>query len=372
MYLFKYYRPDFFLEKTIRYNELYFSARAQLNDPNDLNIEYRFDNKLIYWELLLRKLCDKSYSDLSDLLDLNNPNIRKGLNRIFRGAKIKSSLDQLDNLFDSHIDEIRKVLHDGMLPIDKIDPAVYGSNPDPQQFLVTLCENSLKERLYSKIVPAAFSVSFSSNALDRMMWAHYAAGFSGSVVIYETQSFKHGGQHNIGMKVRDNIFSVHQFFFPVKPVIYNNRAKEVSLLDPRSNTTELFLTKNKFWKYESEYRMYIPEMNAGIGNERSIRGLINRNVGHIFHHETHAIKGVIFGPRMSGLEKEKIWTNIKSNMENSSSRTCYFFDAELSPSGRITISRGQHAKKTYGFDLFRADLSQRNLTKILKVFGIAK
>lgn len=89
MYLFKYYRPDFFFEKAIRYNELYFSAPAQLNDPNDLNIDYRFDNKLKLWDILLRSPCDKSYKNLSHILDLSNLKIHKGLNRIFRGKKNK-------------------------------------------------------------------------------------------------------------------------------------------------------------------------------------------------------------------------------------------------------------------------------------------
>ena len=36
MSLFKYFRSGIYLEKTLRYNELYFSANHELNDPNDL------------------------------------------------------------------------------------------------------------------------------------------------------------------------------------------------------------------------------------------------------------------------------------------------------------------------------------------------
>lgn len=370
MHLFKYYRSDFFFEKAIRYNELYFSARAQLNDPNDLNIDYRFDNKLKLWDVLLRSPCDKSYADLSHILNFNNLKIHNGLNRIFRGKKIKSGLESLDNLFDSHVDEIRKILYDGMLPLDEINPMIYENIPDPHQYLVTLCENSIKERLYRKIVPAVYSVSFSSNALDRMMWAHYAAGFSGCVVIYETQAFSFEDMTYSGMQVRENLLSPHRFNFPVKPIKYSNQVKEVSLLDPSANVEDLFLTKNRFWKYESEYRMFIPEANAGIGSERHSEGRVNRNVGHIFHHDTNAIKGVIFGPKMSSMEKENIWNCIKSNMENSNSKICYFFDSELSASGKITISKGQQAKKIKNISLFRTGISQTNMDNILKTLGI--
>lgn len=371
MYLFKYYRQDFFFEKAIRYNELYFSARAQLNDPNDLNIDYRFDNKLKLWDVLLRSPCDKSYADLSHILDLSNLNIHRGLNRIFRGKKINSGLEALDNLFDSHVDEIRKIIYDGMLPINEINHTIYANISDPQQYLVTLCENSIKERLYRKIVPAVFSVSFSTKALDRMMWAHYAAGFSGCVVIYETQDFNIDGIPYTGLQVRDNLLSPHKFNFPVKPITYSNQAKEVSLLDPKANVTELFLTKNRFWKYESEYRMFIPEANAGIGNERHAQGRVNRNVGHIFHHDTSAIKGIIFGPKMCEQKKEDIWNCIRANMEHSNSKICYFFDAELLSSGKITISKGQQAKKMKDFALFRTGINKTEMPKILKEIGIA-
>lgn len=372
MFLFKYYRPDFFFDKAIRYNEFYFSARAQLNDPNDLSVEYRFDNKLNLWDLLLHSKCDKSYSDLNDLLDLNDMNIHRGLNSVFRGARIKNGLESLDVLFDSHADEIREIIKKGLLPIANIKPAIYGNNPDPEQFLVTLCENSIKERLYRKIVPGVYSVSFSSKALDRMMWAHYAAGFSGCVVIYEAKEVVREDSTYVSMQLIDNILSSQSFNFPVKPVIYSNQAKEVSLLGPNTNITKLFLTKNRFWKYESEYRMFIPEANAGIGNERHFQGRVNRNVGLIFHHDTNAIKGVIFGPRMSDFDKEKTWQYIKSNMENSSSQICYFFYADLSSSGKVTISKGQQAKKMQGFELFRTGLSGTKLTTVLKEMGITK
>ncbi len=370
MYLFKYYRPDFFFEKAIRYNELYFSAPAQLNDPNDLNIDYRFDNKLKLWDTLLRSPCDKSYKNLSHILDLSNLKIHKGLNRIFRGKKIKSSIESLDSLFDSHVDEIRKIIDDGLLPINVIDSAIYGNIPEPRQYLVSLCENSIKERLYRKIVPAVFSVSFSANALDRMMWAHYAAGFSGCVVIYETQDFNIDGIPYPGMKLRENLFSSDKFNFPVKPIKYSNQAKEVSLLDPSANVAELFLTKNRFWRYEAEYRMFIPEANAGIGSERHVQRRANRNIGHIFHHDANVVKGIIFGPRMCEMKKESIWNCIKSNMENSNSTICYFFDSELSASGKITISKGQRAEKMKNFPLFRNKLSQTEMAKVLKEIGI--
>lgn len=371
MYLFKYYRPDFFFDKAIRYNELYFSASAQLNDPNDLNLDYRFDNRLNLWSYLLHSKCEYSYEDLSHILDLSQLKIVQGLNKIFKGKRIKGNLESLDNLFDEHLDDIRKVIREGMLPINRINPIIYDNSPEPEQKLVTICENGIKERLYRKIIPAVFSVSFSSNALDRMMWAHYAGGFSGCVVIYETQ--QRVDNTLSFMKLRDNVFSSNTFTFPIKPIKYSNQAKEVSLLEPGVDITELFCIKNRFWKYESEYRMFVPEANVGIGNERDVKDIINRNVGHIFHHDVSAIQGVIFGPRMSTLKKEEIWQTIKSNMENATNpKPCYFFDSELSPTGKIAISMGQQAIPMQGYALIKTTMNSTQLSEILNDIGIAK
>ncbi|OSM94086.1 DUF2971 domain-containing protein [Lonsdalea populi] len=369
MYLFKYYRPDFFFDKAIRYNELYFSAKSQLNDPNDLNIDYRFDNDLRFWDILLRSSCEYSYKNLTHILDFGDLKVHKVLNKIFKGKKIKGDLESLDALFDMHTNEILSILYEYLLPLEDTDTVIYENEPNPKQFLAKQCEIGIKERLYKKIIPAVFSVSFSSKALERMMWAHYAAGFSGCVVIYSTQEFT-SQSNNIRMQLKDNLFSKDLISFPIKPITYSNQSKEISILDPTSNIIELILTKNKFWKYESEYRMFVPEGNTGIGGERDIKDSVNRNTGHVFHHETSAMQGIIFGPRMSKLKKEEIWQVIKSNVMNTNAKLFYFFDAELSQSGKINISNGQVAQMTQGYDLYKTDLTQPELIHVMNMLGI--
>ncbi|PJG62232.1 hypothetical protein CV016_13455 [Yersinia kristensenii] len=371
MYLFKYYRPDFFFDKAIRYNELYFSARAQLNDPNDLNIDYRFDNNLKLWDFLLRSPCEYSYKDLTHILDFSDLKIHKVLNKIFKGKRIKGDLASLDALFYTHTNEIFDILHECLLPLKEINTVIYKNEPAPKQFLAKQCEIGIKERLYKKIIPAVFSVSFSRKALEPMMWAHYAAGFSGCVMIYSAQELT-STINNIRIQLKDNLFSDYPVSFPVKPITYSNQSKEISILDPTSNIFELILTKNKFWKYESEYRMFVPEGNIGIGGERNIKDSVNRNAGHVFHHETSVMRGIIFGPRMSKLKKEEIWQVIKSNVMNTNAELFYFFDAELTQSGKINISSGQVAQKKHGYDLYKNDLTQPELIDAVNMFGIVK
>ncbi|MGU0015324.1 hypothetical protein ACVXG9_00625 [Escherichia coli] len=50
--------------------------------------------------------------------------------------------------------------------------------------------------------------------------------------------------------------------------------------------------------------MFIPEANAGIGSERHVQRRVNRNIGHIFHHDANVVKGIIFGPRMCEMKKK--------------------------------------------------------------------
>ncbi|WP_051910610.1 DUF2971 domain-containing protein [Pectobacterium brasiliense] len=372
MYLFKYYRPDFFFDKAIRYNELYFSAPAQLNDPNDLHIDYRFDNSFSLWSSLLRKSCHHSHNDLSNILDLDNENLLRVLNKTFRGKRIKSDLKLLEAIFAEHTDEIRMALHDSLLPIESINPNIYGDTPDPKQLLISICEFSIISRLYTKMIPAVFSVSFSSKALDSMMWAHYAAGFSGCVIIYEAQQISLGNSSCLGIKLKKNLFSSHSIAFPVKPIKYSNQTKEISILDPKTNNTDLFCIKNRFWNYESEYRIFVTEKNVGIGGERYVQDKVSRNTGHIYHHNTNIIRGVIFGPRMNEQKKDEIRMTIKSNVNTEDIKPCYFFDTELSPSGKIKISSGKQIIYTPDIKLNIINIKKDRLSNITDGIGITK
>ena len=118
--------------------------------------------------------------------------------------------------------------------------------------------------------------------------------------------------------------------------------------------------------------MFVPEGNMGTGGERNIKDSVNRNAGHVFHHETSVMQGIIFGPRMSKLKKEEIWQIIKSNMMNTNAKLFYFFDAELTQSGKINISNGQVAQKTHGYDLYKTPLTQPELIDAMNMLGIVR
>ncbi|MFA1646200.1 MAG: DUF2971 domain-containing protein, partial [Enterobacteriaceae bacterium] len=77
MYLFKYYRPDFFFDKAIRYNELYFSSIEQLNDPNDLKTSYFFEDRVDLWQSLLESEVSLGVKNLKDFLDLDGDRLAK-------------------------------------------------------------------------------------------------------------------------------------------------------------------------------------------------------------------------------------------------------------------------------------------------------
>ena len=102
MFLFKYYRPDFFFEKAIRYNELYFSSTDQLNDPNDLKTSYFFEDNASLWQKLLESEVFLGVRELKHILDLDDQRLAKELCRIFLGTPVDGSIEQLQEVWGIH------------------------------------------------------------------------------------------------------------------------------------------------------------------------------------------------------------------------------------------------------------------------------
>lgn len=110
MFLFKYYRPDFFFDKAIRYNELYFSSTEQLNDPNDLKTSYFFEDNIPFWQALLESESSSGIKQLNVLLDLKDQNLAKELCILFLGTSIDGTIEGLEFIFNRYDQEITTIL----------------------------------------------------------------------------------------------------------------------------------------------------------------------------------------------------------------------------------------------------------------------
>lgn len=363
MYLFKYYRPDFYFEKAIRYNELYFSSHAQLNDPNDLIVNYIFEDNWMRWMALFGKHCEYGLEDIGLVLNVSKGKAAEDLNSLFKGREIKPDVGDLNRLFDENSSQIRKIIADNLLPekqlpIDKIDP----SKPHLQQF-VSLCEYSIKERIFQAFIPKTYSVSFSEEPLQPMMWAHYADGFKGCVVIYKAN---HNTQRDIPryeISLRDHIMSKDKFHFPLDKVEYNNNDRTVPLLATLfgigDGSKVLLSTKNKFWDYESEWRMRVSEQYSGIGTAEYVENILNKSNGHIFYHDNDTICGVIFGPRFDRFKRGEVVDTILGNRRYQGSSACYFFDTELTSYGKVKVVNGTTSFPMNGVQLHERPLEDR-------------
>lgn len=110
VYLFKYYRPDFFSDKAIRYNELYFSSAEQLNDPNDLKTSCLFEGDDELWQRVLESEMFFGVKNLKYFLDLHDCRLAKQLCWIFQGASINGSIEEFQRSFTKYNSEVATAL----------------------------------------------------------------------------------------------------------------------------------------------------------------------------------------------------------------------------------------------------------------------
>ncbi|WP_112925022.1 DUF2971 domain-containing protein [Escherichia coli] len=367
MYLFKYYRPDFFFEKAIRYNELYFSSTEQLNDPNDLKTSYFFEDRPDLWQSLLESEVILGVKNLKDFLDLGDGRLAKQLCRIFLGSPIDGSIEGLQSVFTKYDSEVKAALNQHIKQVDLIDFGVLEDSDKSISRLESICSSGIRERVLKGLRVGVFSVSFSSNALEPMMWAHYAAGFKGCVIIYHAQN-------NI-IPLKRNIYSEEYINYPIDSVEYRNHEKHIPVLQCALTDDiairETLLVKNTFWQYEDEKRIFLTKRYLTQSFGRLNFALSNDNSGRIHHHAPPLIAGVIFGPGFDEHKKEPIEFLLRDNRRHSPCAPFYLFDTELTSSGTMKIIRCKEVESSFKTGN-SGEISIKDLQKTLIKFGITK
>lgn len=367
MFLFKYYRPDLFFEKAIRYNELYFSSTDQLNDPNDLKTSYFFEDNASLWQKLLESEVFLGVRELKHILDLDDQRLAKELCRIFLGTPVDGSIEQLQDVFNKYDSEITSALIKCVKNTSVIDRALFESVGNSLPGLISLCKNGIKDRVLKGLRVGVYSVSFSSNALEPMMWAHYTAGFKGCVVIYHAPN-------NI-IRLKRNVYSNEYINYPIDNVQYQNQEKHIpilkSVLSDDLAIRETLLVKNTFWSYEAEKRIFLtrryisqsfPQLYTSFSDDVSER---------IFHHDSSTIAGVVFGPRFNKRKMEAIEFLLRDNRRHFECEPFYLFDTELTSKGTIKIVRGKRVESSF-YSGDTGEVSTDELQALLKKFEITE
>ena len=334
MTIFKYYRPNAYFEKAVRYNEIYFAANHELNDPNDLKASYYFEDDPELWKYLLSSEPISPAWNILLHLSCNDEELKLRLNEIFKDVKI-------DSLTGS-VREAVKIKEVELLELFERSIIEHSAPPDSgvaesasKKDRARLCILILTELIARAINHQFYSVSFSKNALDSMMWAHYADGFKGCVVIY-------GGLDGPEIKLRHHLMSDTYEAYPLREVKYIDSDKLIPILEcatkGKAKVEEAFLQKNSFWKYEGELRMFTTqegETHYMAASDIKLKSPRQR----IMHHGTNFITGIIFGPRIEDSYQRYIEATIADNREYADEKLGFFsFNTVLEPHGKVKVS----------------------------------
>ena len=332
MYVFKYYRPNFYFDKAIRYNELYFAANHELNDPNDLKAIYYFEDNSELWGRLLKKTGISNVWNLSEIINTECQLLADSLNDIFKGKEISSidSLGSLKGVLDLCSGQIIAAFERALLQKDSElgNPAVRADH----------CKLIMTELLSRAINHDFYSVSFSKDALNSMMWAHYAEGFKGCVVIYAS--------NNHGFSLYNNPFSKKIDEYKLAPVEYVDSRKKIPILEcvtsGKDKAVSTFLQKNSFWEYEGELRSFtFQQLNTNKMAMASHHSKKLKMTGRkrILYHDDNLIAGVIFGPRVKAEYQEEVEFVLHDNRFHRGRQSFFSLNTVLSDAGNIEISR---------------------------------
>ncbi|MFC0180118.1 DUF2971 domain-containing protein [Thorsellia kenyensis] len=370
MALFKYFRCGIYMDKALRYNELYFSANHELNDPNDLVSYYIFEDDESLW-IKLFNLSKKT--DVFKSININGfgENFIKDINSFFKDRKFFSDWSGLNNFFEKIDNKLDRFLTPYISDLPYED--VIEENPNNLSQKKILFKFMLKELLARGINLKFFSISFSADALNPIMWAHYADGFKGCVIIYEAK--------NNFIDISESLYSNEFFKIEILNVTYEDNNKNIPILtcavggNKSKSIQEKLAMKNSFWKYENEKRALICIEREPI--LLCTKDKVNDSPRElIFHHRPNEIIGIIFGPNLKEEIQRKIEYSLRHNKYHSKAGNFHCFRTELKSSGDIIIKSGTECivKNSSDNSLSQASriLNAVELEKLTKELEIVK
>ncbi|MGD8230989.1 DUF2971 domain-containing protein [Vibrio sp. TRT 1302] len=362
MRLYKYYRPDFYFEKSLRYDEIFFASNEQLNDPHDLIIKPYFGSSPEAWRSILKSSEPYDSWNMARIVDIENIELIQALNDEFEGTKV----DDGSNLI-SAIDAKKENLVNIFLQYLLADR---GDLYTDSKSASSMCVHFLKEKIIRGWDKRYYSCSFSKDPLDPKMWAHYGGGFRGCVLIYKVLP-------NGSLNLRPNIFLNKAQNFKFEEVSYNDKEKVIDILDidTRPNLIESnLLNKSLFWSYEKEVRLLLSESFGSLRVSSTSQMPVSKK-SKIFHHDPNVIEGVIFGSNCSETYKEKVISMLAEKYSFFLPvRTPAFltFDSKLTSAGKVEIKLGQKCiiHESGSSQVMKQELEGEALERVLNEVGI--
>lgn len=306
---YKYFRDDIYLDKSIRYNELFFAHNNLLNDPSDLRNELKFFDSAAEWEVFFKTHKVSPTIFLSDYLTLDNN--KPLFDDLIKEVNASTLSDALKN---------RVVLEKKLRFVLTKNNISEGDDLNTAIKIILDKFDDIQSECY-------LSASFSETPLNYLMWSHYANGFRGCVLIY---TFKNEVVH---LKKQPHSKELHAARF--KKINYKKNKKLRNLSEcvgVNSNNFDIFFEKHSVWQYEQEIRLALKKNG--------------RTNGEVFYLPDNAIKGVIFGVRSSESFINSVIESVYNGGFEERSDSFFSFYSEINEDGQVSLSRGQNHKKS--------------------------
>ena len=187
-------KPDH--QKTLRFNSIYFTSPAQLNDPFDCALSIRYD-----------KLTPKK------ILAIYKKYIKK-LNSEYNIQEINGQATELVN------------------------------NP---HFYLEICKDAIRRnRDTTNNNAGIFSVSEINN--DVLMWSHYCCSHTGLCIGFDVNKL---------FVFLSDYFKESTTSFACVPIKYKSKYPVFTLQSLNNKAINILATKAKYWRYEKEWRCII-------------------------------------------------------------------------------------------------------------------
>jgi hypothetical protein len=140
----------------------------------------------------------------------------------------------------------------------------------------------LRTLMYKSFDQMIGVLSLSETWDNAPMWAHYADQHKGFVIGFDDS-------HEYFHRMRSD----KDEFYHLRQVVYTDASIEIRSFSDLSSGTRIFLTKDKSWANEREWRMLVPLSDAD-----EVKSQSNDPV-HLFHLPGSTVESVIIGVRAS-------------------------------------------------------------------------
>ena len=365
MAVFKYFRLGARLESAIRYNELYFSASHELNDPNDLMGVYYFEDDIELWSKLLQRPQADDAWNMSHHVDVRDLKLITQLASLFKDVSFKSTASILE-VIRAKESELAKIFISALWQGGDKNSKFAFIQENSDEARAKICILTLTALLSGGHNHTFYSVSFSKQALEPKMWAHYADGFKGCALIYDD----HDGKIDLQAHPSSKKWEAHKLL----PVSYLDSEKAIPILKSAMDgvAAKIFslIQKNSFWDYEEESRLLITKTDHP--RFLAMREEVPESpMQRVFHHDYTTIKGVIFGPRCNAEYKNKILSGLRHNRLHAGREKFLAFNTELTSRGTVEVTDGADYLCNRPADGW-STLSDVELSNRLKTLNIAQ